>query len=130
MLRCKIPFGDYCLPPRIAVDTKADMEEIARNIGGSTEEHSRFREECKLAREFGCRLIILVENTEGISSIADVAAWKNPRRGVSPNTIDGPNLSRAMATIEKRYGCEFQFCNPEETGKIIREILEGHDDEG
>lgn len=124
VLRCKIPFGDYCLPPRLSIDTKADMAEIAQNIGGSTAEHNRFREECKLAKEFGCKLIILIENTEGITCIEDVAAWKNPRRFTSPKAIDGQRLSKAMATMERRYGCEFWFCEPEEAGRVIKELLE------
>ena len=125
VLRCKIPFGDYCLPPKISVDTKADMAEIATNIGGSTAEHNRFREECKLAREYGCKLIFLIENDEGIRSIEDVGAWKNPRRFESPKAIDGSRLSKAMATMQERYGCEFRFCAPEDAGRIIVEILEG-----
>ena len=124
VLRCKIPFGDYCLPPRISIDTKADMAEIAQNIGGSTAEHNRFREECKLAKEFGCKLIILIENTEGITCIEDVASWKNPRRFESPKAIDGVRLSKAMATMQQRYGCEFWFCEPEEAGRVIKELLE------
>ena len=127
MLRCKIPFGDYCLPPRVSVDTKADMAEIAQNIGGSTDEHARFREECKLAQDWGCRLIILVENTDGITCIEDVAAWDNPRRFTSPKAIDGVRLSKAMMTMQRRYGCEFWFCPPEEAARTVKEILEVYD---
>jgi len=101
------------------------MAEIAQNIGGSTAEHNRFREECKLAQEYGCKLVFLIENEEGIRSIEDVGAWKNPRRFVSPKAIDGVRLSKAMATMQERYGCEFRFCSPEDAGRIIVEILEG-----
>ena len=32
LIRSKLPFGDYALPPKIAVDTKETMNEIAQNI--------------------------------------------------------------------------------------------------
>ena len=122
-IRCKLPVGDYALPPRRAVDTKASMQEIAQNIGGGGAEHQRFINELKLAKEVGCRLYILVENEDGARSIADVARWRNPRTEYSPRCIQGPRLAKAMATIEERYGCRFRFCRPEAAAEIIVELL-------
>ena len=48
VVRCKLPWGDYALPPSISVDTKANMDEIAANICGK--EHTRFINECKAAK--------------------------------------------------------------------------------
>lgn len=121
VLRCKLPFGDYSLPPKVAVDTKEDMGEIAQNIGN---EHVRFREECKLAKEYGCHLYFLIENREGITSVDDVHKWYNPRLDVSPQAIDGPRLQKAMKTMQERYGCTFMFCNPEESAQRVKELLE------
>lgn len=123
--RSKLPVGDYASPPKVAVDTKENMAEIAANIGGK--EHARFREECKLAQEMGTKLIFLIENDEGISSIDNVYAWENPRRVFSPKCIDGHRLYRAMLTMKKRYGCEFRFCKPEDAAGIINHILRGED---
>lgn len=39
-IRTKIAFGDYCFPPKISVDTKANIYEIAQNIGS---DHKRFK---------------------------------------------------------------------------------------
>lgn len=125
LLRSKIPFGDYCLPPRVAVDTKADMQEIAQNIGGSAKEHNRFREELKLAREYGCQLFILVENEEGIEDLSQVAYWSNPRQAFSEKAIQGPQLFKAMSTMQERYGVVFLFCRPSEAASIIKELLKG-----
>lgn len=125
VLRCKIPFGDYCLPPRIAVDTKADMQEIAQNIGGTAAEHNRFREELKLAREYGCQLIILVENEDGIEELTQVQYWDNPRRAFSERAIQGPQLMKAMQTMQERYGVIFMFCRPSEAAGTIKELLRG-----
>lgn len=125
LLRCKLPVGDYALFPRIAVDTKADMQEIAQNIGGTAAEHNRFREELKLAREYGCQLIILVENEEGIEELTQVQYWDNPRRAFSERAIQGPQLMKAMQTMQERYGVVFLFCRPSEAAGTIKELLRG-----
>ena len=125
VIRSKIVFGDYCLPPAVAVDTKANMAEIAQNIGGTREEHNRFRRECQAAAAAGCRLIVLVENDEGIRTVEDVKSWRNPRAEYSAKAIDGPRLSRAMQTMAERYGVTFMFCSPEEAAHRIKDILKG-----
>ncbi|MCQ2771211.1 MAG: hypothetical protein MJ236_05375, partial [Clostridia bacterium] len=42
LIRCKLPFGDYAKVPSVSVDTKANMLEIAQNIGS---DHKRFKSE-------------------------------------------------------------------------------------
>ena len=121
--RCKLPVGDYSLPPERAVDTKANMQEIAQNIGGTRDEHERFRNELKFAQALGTKLYILIENEEGIRSIQDVCRWYNPRAEYSPKAIQGLQLAKAMATMQERYGCTFLFCSPEEAGAKIVELL-------
>lgn len=121
LLRCKLPFGDYAAPPRISIDTKENMNEIAANICGS--EHRRFIDECKAARDAGCQLVILVENEVGICSISQVHTWVNPRSIYSPKCVQGPRLQKAMETISERYGTKFMFCRPGESAEKIVEIL-------
>ena len=126
LVRTKLPFGDYALWGSVtAVDTKANVEEIAQNIGGA--EHARFREECKLAKRCGGRLIILVENENGYECIDDVTAWVNPNVRKTSRSIEGPRLAKAMRTMSDRYGVEFMFCRPEEAGKMIKQLLEAND---
>lgn len=122
LLRCKLPFGDYAPPPRVSIDTKANMDEIANNICGK--EHKRFINECKAARAAGCQLIILVENTVGVTDISEVHRWINPRSVYSSKCVQGPRLQKAMMTISDRYGVQFRFCTPEEAGAVIKEILD------
>ena len=129
LLRCKLPFGDYAPPPRVAVDTKKDMEEIAGNICGSKAEHQRFKREVIAARDAGCKLYFLIENETGISSIDDVHKWINPRAVYYPDCVQGARLEKAMKTMRDRYGCEFLFCRPEESGEIITKILRQEDGE-
>ena len=125
VVRSKLPFGDYAPVPPVSIDTKENMDEIAGNICGK--EHRRFINECKAARDAGCQLFILVENTVGISDLSQVHLWKNPRSCYSPNCVQGPRLQKAMETITARYGAEFRFCAPEAAGEIITTIIEGYE---
>ena len=95
VVRTKLPFGDYAFWGSVtAVDTKANVEEIAQNIGGK--EHARFREECKLAKKLGGQLIVLVENEHGYRCVDDVVGWINPNCRKTSRSIEGPRLATAM----------------------------------
>lgn len=120
LLRCKLPFGDYALPPKIAVDTKASLHEITQNLCGSQKERARFIRECKLAKDCGSVLVFLIET----------GAYKTPADLIgqdilllSGKRVPGVQLYRAMAIVSERYGCRFEFCPRAETGKRIMEIL-------
>lgn len=123
LIRSKLPFGDYALPPRAAVDTKASMQEIAQNIGGTKPEHERFKRELVAARDAGCKLFVLVENHDGIACLDQVAYWVNPRLELSPKAINGPQLCKAMKTMQERYGVTFVFCRPEEAAERVEYLL-------
>lgn len=125
VVRCKLPFGDYAPVPPVSIDTKKDMEEIAGNICGN--EHKRFIRECKAAKAAGCKLIILVENTLGITDLSQVHTWLNPRSCYSSKCVQGPRLQKAMETISERYGVTFWFCSPEDSAGIIVRTLKEHE---
>ena len=120
LIRNKLPFGDYALPPSVSIDTKANMAEIASNISS---DHQRFKRECIAARNAGCKLIVLVENTEGITSVEEVHKWINPEVIYRPRAITGERLQKAMQTMQERYGVKFMFCEPDEAAKKIMELL-------
>ncbi|HHV13233.1 MAG TPA: hypothetical protein GXX75_23455 [Clostridiales bacterium] len=142
LLRSKLPVGDYAniKDLSIVIDSKKDLQECVGNICGK--EHPRFRRECQLAQEHGIKLIILVEHGWGIKNIDDVALWRNPRidaferkiksmqrkglpvAGMRPPT-SGETLSKAMKTMQEKYGVEFRFCSRGDAGKVIVEILGG-----
>lgn len=124
LTRCALPYGDYAKPPHVSVDTKASMLEIAQNIGGTSAEHARFRNELIRAKECGAHLYVLVENDEDIRTLQDVANWTNPRLIDSPKAITGARLARAMQTMQERYGVTFLFCAPEQAAGIIYYLLE------
>ena len=127
LIRCKLPFGDYALPPKIAIDTKKGMGEIAGNICGASAEHQRFKRECIAARDAGCKLIFLIENNAGITSIDQVHTWRNPRSAYYPEAVQGDRLEKAMKTMSERYGCEFLFCAFEDSANIIINLLKGEE---
>ena len=120
LVRNMLPFGDYALPPTISVDTKADMAEIASNIGS---DHQRFKRECMAAKQAGCQLIILIENDDGIKSVDEVHTWINPDVIYRPRAITGERLEKAMKTMNERYGVRFEFCEPGEAAEKIVELL-------
>ena len=112
----------------MALDYRKCAEQIAANIGGA--EHTRFREECKLAKRIGAELIILVENNNGFTNIEDVVNWVNPNPHKTARSIEGPRLVKAMQTMSERYGVRFQFCTPDESGRQIVKLLGGEHEQG
>ena len=120
LLRCKLPFGDYALPPAVSVDTKENLEEIAGNLCGSMKERDRFIRECKAAAAAGCQLVIMVE-TEHDGSLLDLG---DIRIG-SGKVVTGLQLYRAMTAVSGRYGVRFVLVRPEDAAKEIMRILHG-----
>ena len=141
--RRKLDFGDYMTEAsNRSVDTKRSIDEIAQNINGKN--HDRFKRECQRARDAGYRLIILVENRDGVESLEDLQKWTNGHcsscvhfytRSCNPHSsgkctkhntrkpIQGERLARAMSTMSERYGARFEFCAPHESAKRICDLL-------
>lgn len=142
--RAKLDFGDYMAEgSNVSVDTKRNVDEIAQNIGGKS--HGRFRRECERAAAAGYRLVVLVENGEGIADVGDLLGWTNghcracsfaharkcrphdPRGKCAKHgtmkPIQGDRLARAMSTMAARYGVCFRFCAPEESARTVCELL-------
>ena len=138
--RTKLYVGDYTLPTNqsVCVDVKAGLSEVYNNI---ISDHARFIRECRRAQESGIHLIVLVEN-KGISTVQDVATWKNPRiakweklrdahkqgrrmgEPLNPYPpVSSERLAKAMQTISDRYGVEWRFCDKTETVNVICEVL-------
>ena len=130
VIRSKLAHGDYALPPVVSVDTKKDVYELAMDIDQC---HERFRDELKGARDAGTQLVVLVENTDGVSSLQDLAGWSESRRhfrmrksksgNQKARRIEGERLAKACVTMEKRYGVRFEFCRPEEAAARVVQIL-------
>lgn len=104
--------------------------------------HGFFHRGLKRAQNSGIKLIVLIENEDGVKSIDDLFHWNNPRlhrynriaymhnhgKWLSTSLpkakpTSGQTLAKAMLTMEKRYGVTFQFCSPSESGQKIIELL-------
>lgn len=118
----KLPIGDYMSldNPRVVVDRKHDLAEIATNF---TED--RFIREMQRAQEYGIKIIFLVEHGWPIEAIEDVRNWVNPRLVESPMALSGERIFRKMIAYEKTYGVEFRFCERCRTALSITELLGG-----
>ena len=134
----KLMVGDYMNydNPRVIVDRKQNLTEVCSNV---CQDHDRFRRELVLAKENGIQLIILCEHGKDIKSLEDVIFWKNPRsekrkkidgkwKTVNTNAMKGDVLYKILTTLEEKYGVRFEFCDKDETGKRIVELLEIEDD--
>lgn len=141
--RSKLFCGDYQSldNARLVIDRKKDLLELCGNV---CQQHERFKAELVRAKENGIKLIILCEHGEDIKSIGDVFFWENPRKHqyrwktvdgkkirvpISEKAIDGHQLYKSLCTIRDRYDVDFVFCNKEETGKKILEILSNEKEE-
>ena len=125
LIRSKLAFGDYSLPPVMAVDTKASIQELAYDIDC---DHRRFHEEITGARDAGVALVVLVENADGVMSLDELSRWvESPqdfaKRKHAQRRLHGARLAKACATMEERYGVRFEFCAPERAASRVMEIL-------
>ena len=138
--RTKLYVGDYTLPrdQSVCVDTKKNIQELVSNVldkdnRKNEDDKPRFRKELLRAKEADIKLIILVENEDGITQLSELHKWVNPRLLIRdrcgnqkfPKATRGVSLMKACYTIQREYGCEFLFCKPKEAGAKIIELLGG-----
>ena len=133
----KLLVGDYMNldNPRVIIDRKQNLQELCGNV---CQQHERFKRELIKAMQANIQLIILVEHGSDIKALEDVYFWKNPRKHevrwktvdgkkvktvISAKAVDGNQLYKSLCTIRDRYNVRFEFCNKNETGKKIIELL-------
>lgn len=140
----KLMCGDYSdiLNHSICVDKKSSgsgLLELAQNV---CQDHKRFVAEIERAKEFGIKLIFLIQEEE-ITCLSDVKHWQNPRFlkwikikncqnvGKMKNykiskipPINGDKLFKILSTIQEKYGCEYVFERKIYMARAIIEILE------
>ena len=122
-VRRKLDFADYFDPekPGIVIDRKQNLQEIAFNV---VQGKARFVREIERCNRAGCHMIVLIEHSSQIKTLADVIKWKNPRLKESPLAVSGERLFKILKAMEGYYHIEFQFCDKRHTGKRILELLE------
>ena len=138
LVRRKLDEGDYETDgSNVTVDTKAHMDELAANV---TRDHKRFADECDRAQSKGKRLVVLTE--DGTNDPWD---WTNSRcrtckyrvricchprqrgeacsRYGTTKPTQGNTVSKTLKSMERDYGVRFMFCDIEDTGRIICDLL-------
>lgn len=120
----KLFVGDYMSldNPRLIIDRKQNLQEICGNV---CQQHERFINELKRAKENGIKIIILCEHGGNIKELSDVQNWTNPRLKNSPKAVSGKQLFKTLFTIQQKYDVEFVFCEKRMTGYKIVELLGG-----
>jgi len=118
----KMYVGDYqnLQNGSVVIDRKQNLSEICSNV---CQQHERFKAELIRAQEAGIKIFILCEHGKDIKTIEDVKNWVNPRLKKSPKALTGEKLYKIMKTQEAKYGITYLFCDKEETGEKILEIL-------
>jgi ERCC4-type nuclease len=123
----KLYIADYMSldNPRIVVDRKKNLLELAQNLGT---DKSRFYREVKRAVEHGIHIVVLCEHGPDIMRIEDVKDWNNPllnphNPGYKPFAITGRDLMERIYKVHISYGVDFMFCSKRDTGAKIIEIL-------
>ena len=120
----------------VSIDTKRDMEELYSCL---VQDHSRFSDSCFLAYNNGIKLIILVENENGVTDVNSIDVWRNEKRWKSyyaavkrakyqnkklpKEPVKPSQLKKTMWTMNKKYGVIFMFCHPLETADVIKKLL-------
>lgn len=121
---------------KVSVDTKRNCEEIYADL---IQDHARFSDSQFLAHNNGIKLIILIENEEGIRSLDEFQNWRNEKRWkqyfamcrrAERNGTKKPKppvpaitLKKMMITEHEKYGTEFIFCGKNEVASKIVELL-------
>lgn len=135
--RSKLYVGDYQSldNPRLVIDRKKDLQELCGNV---CQQHERFKTELVRAMQHGIKIVILCEHGADIQSVEDVYFWQNPRKHrviwktvngkkvktvISEKAVGGCQLYKSLDTIRNRYNVDFVFCQKNDTGKKIVEIL-------
>lgn len=120
--KSKLFVGDYMNldNPRLVVDRKQNLQEICNNV---TQDRARFIRELKRAKQYGIKIVFLIEHGENIRQLDDVLNWINPRLKTSPKAVSGVQLHKTLKIISDTFDTKFLFCSKAETGRAIIKIL-------
>ena len=105
--RSKLFVGDYQSldNARLVVDRKKDLQELCGNV---CQQHERFTNELRRAKENGIKLIILCEHG-GIKDLSDVQWWINPRLPSCPASTVAIILPSTIPTKDIPLLCSRYF---------------------
>ena len=120
--RKKLDAGDYsckCILPDgneldfskyVVIERKMSIGELCLCFG---KERGRFEREFERAAEAGTKIYLIVEG----------GSWENIYSGKYRSKMTPQALVASIDAFRSRYGMQLDFCKPETTGKLIRDIL-------
>jgi ERCC4-type nuclease len=120
--RQKLAVGDYsckCTLPgeesfdfstKVVIERKMNLDELCMCFG---KERPRFEREFERAAEAGTKVYLLVEGDN----------WEKAYNGKYRSLLKPQALVASIDAFRARYGMQLDFCKPETTGKLIRDIL-------
>ena len=132
VVRSKLVVGDYALAPKISIDTKQSLQELATDL---YQQHDRVRKECELAQRIGTLLVVLVETDHPVRCLDDLERWVEPddelarrsKGGRAAKRLTGYPMARICRTMTEKYGVGWAFCAPEDAGREVLEIIGAFD---
>ena len=132
--------SNFCFRAHIPENVLSKLQDLY------VKRHGFFHRGLLRAKHYGIKLYIVVENNDGVTTLSDLFRWQNPRSRIMknsniqigwnrngtpkfkkipkyPNAMRGETLAKACITMEKKYGCTFLFCRPEESAELIMQLL-------
>lgn len=115
--RVALSFGDYSakcdaldLRDSVAIERKMDLTELAHCY---CQDRKRFTREFERAKESGAKLYLLIEN----GSLDDAYSGHYGAR------VHPASLTASILAWLARYDCQILFCNANNTGKVVHDVL-------
>lgn len=121
-VRQKLDFGDYSarcalddgrelnFSGSIAIERKMSLDELCQCY---TRGRRRFQDEFLRAKNAGAKLYLLVEN----------GSWEKAIKGEYRTRMSPTAFFASLTAWLARYDCQVLFCQPETTGRLMKEIL-------
>lgn len=108
---CALPGGEVLdFSSRVVIERKMNLDELCMCFG---KERPRFECEFERAAEAGTKVYLLVEGDN----------WEKAYNGKYRSLLKPQALVASIDAFRARYGMQLDFCKPETTGKLIRDIL-------
>ena len=120
--RRKLDFGDYSayfplpgggcldLSNQSVVERKMSLDELCNCY---CKDRPRFTREFERARKSGAKVYLLVEN----------GSWEKAYSGTYRSRMRPEALVASITAWLARYSCQLLFCEPDTSGRLIREVL-------
>lgn len=108
---CALPGGEVLdFSSRVVIERKMNLDELCMCFG---RERPRFEREFERALESGIKVYLLIEGDN----------WEKAYNGKYRSLLKPQALIASIDAFRARYGMQLDFCKPETTGKLIRDIL-------